>query len=204
MAAIIGYIAMKDIKIWESGPKKKTTSVIDRSKIRRARRKVRKDLQRKSSKGQILLYDLSEVQFEDLSTDQQYMYKICDGISKGNISVGLKLATANRILGFCISRENPSRNLAILAEETKQNSEVRAFEIPPINYDADDYTGLINWLTTKITEPPLTKQISNDDLKRMITNVPEEIDILKVFLPYPSVREVNQLVTEASAIVAKV
>ncbi|KAF2894144.1 hypothetical protein ILUMI_12031 [Ignelater luminosus] len=46
-------------------------------------------------------------------------------------------------------------------------------------YDAEDYTRLINWSKTKITEPLLTKQISDDDLKKMIKNVPKEIDILK-------------------------
>ncbi|KAF2888560.1 hypothetical protein ILUMI_17613, partial [Ignelater luminosus] len=81
-------------------------------------------------------------------------------------------------------RELEYRKILKCRRETKQNSEVCAFEIPPTNYDADYCTGLINCPTTKITEPPLMKQTSDDGLKKMITDVPQEIDILKLELRF--------------------
>ncbi|KAK4883922.1 hypothetical protein RN001_000193 [Aquatica leii] len=71
---------------------------------------------------------LPEIDLNELSTDQQYLYDICNGISKGIISSSLSqrepgkmahsrwLTTANRLLRLYISTKNPSYNLTILTE----------------------------------------------------------------------------------------
>lgn len=64
----------------------------------------------------------------DLSTDQLYLYEICDAVSRGQCDVSLAkrnpgkivhsrwLTTANRILRLYVSTSEPSRNLRILAD----------------------------------------------------------------------------------------
>lgn len=64
----------------------------------------------------------------DLSTDQLYLYEICDAVSRGQCDVSLAkrnpgkivhsrwLTTANRILRLYVSTSEPSHNLRILAD----------------------------------------------------------------------------------------
>jgi len=241
---------------------------------------------------------LPEISQHELSTDQQYMYLMCKGISKGIISSSLSarnpgnvshsrwLTTANRILRLYISTKEPSQNLKLITEyvikvyapswfeikskpscqhgsnhffgiieksrflpehikniiysalqrngyfahpenilismlaDNKQHirelglrrilksremikgrSQVREFKIPILNFEADTYIDLIDWLSVEITEPPLTKSISDHDLKSMISDVSAEIDILKFPCHTQAVERCIKLVTEASAAV---
>lgn len=71
---------------------------------------------------------LPQLEPDDLSTDQQYLYKICIGIQNGTITPNLAkrdpgkmsharwLTTANRVLRLYVATKNPSANLAILTE----------------------------------------------------------------------------------------
>ncbi|CAH1100857.1 unnamed protein product [Psylliodes chrysocephalus] len=71
---------------------------------------------------------LPEINVDELSTDQKYLYEICCAISKGYISLNLSkqspgkmaysrwLTTANRILRLYVSTEKPSQNLSIITE----------------------------------------------------------------------------------------
>lgn len=85
-----------------------------------------------------------------------------------------------------------------------QTSNIRQFKVPELNFEAQDYTELINWQSVTVTEPPLTKQISNDTLQEMIVTVPGDIEILKY--PYPchsqAVERCIRTVSEASALVS--
>lgn len=47
---------------------------------------------------------------------------------------------------------------------------VRVFEVPPLNFEATDYFELIDWQLCAITEPPILKSLSDDDLQRFIHN----------------------------------
>lgn len=68
-----------------------------------------------------------EVDFEDLSTDQKYMYKMCIAVTNVECPTNLALqtpgpvvhsrwlTTANRILRLYVATESPSSNLLVLA-----------------------------------------------------------------------------------------
>lgn len=72
--------------------------------------------------------NLPVVDLKTLSTDQKYLYEICQGISLGNVSTSLSqrepgkmahsrwVTTANRILRLYVSTISPSENLKILAQ----------------------------------------------------------------------------------------
>ncbi|CAH1100856.1 unnamed protein product [Psylliodes chrysocephalus] len=62
---------------------------------------------------------------------------------------------------------------------TAGQQEIREFKLPAFKFDAENYIDMIDWHSTTITEPPLTKCISNKELKEMILDVSTEIQILK-------------------------
>ena len=47
---------------------------------------------------------------------------------------------------------------------------MRCFKVPPINFDATDYTHLIDWQLSHISEPPLTRTITDEDIEHHIIN----------------------------------
>lgn len=51
--------------------------------------------------------------------------------------------------------------------------EVRKFEIPSLNFDAEDYYILVNWQELPRTQPPTLKDISDDEIERCNTNTPQ-------------------------------
>ena len=38
------------------------------------------------------------------------------------------------------------------------------FQVPPLNVYAKDYIDLIDWQQSKITEPPLTRHMTEEDI----------------------------------------
>jgi len=73
--------------------------------------------------------------------------------------------------------------------------EVRKFKLPKVNMGANSIMELIDWCNEAITEPPLTQQLSDDDLLDIIAS-PLEVP------PYPvhsqTVERMVKVVTEAS------
>ena len=43
--------------------------------------------------------------------------------------------------------------------------EVRKFQVPQLNFKAKSWVNMIDWELTDLYEPPLTRSLSNDDLK---------------------------------------
>ena len=210
--------------------------------------------------------DLPDVNREDLSTDQKYMYDIHQAVVKGECSPDLArrnpgkiahsrwLTTANRLLRLYISEPSPSEILVLVIhyvmkvyvpvwfsikkdwkcvngpqnlfklielsrtlpdkvveivlpviehnayfahpeniilamisdprsfireigwrrikkcrEENKEKT-VRIFKVPKLVIGAQDYSGMINWQEEFITEPPLTRNMSVDDIDDNIRN----------------------------------
>ena len=76
---------------------------------------------------------------------------------------------------------------------------VRVFKVPTLNFEADDYTSMIDWRKEPITEPPVTKEIDDETLLRFIH---EDISPIVGFSRYPchtqAVERHIKLVTEAS------
>lgn len=72
--------------------------------------------------------DLPDTNYKDLSTDQQYLYRICQAVSDGICPADLAqtnpgkmshsrwLTTANRVLRLYVSVSEPSNNLKLLAK----------------------------------------------------------------------------------------
>ena len=67
-------------------------------------------------------------------------------------------------------RELGFRRILRARSSTTTTSEVRVFEVPPLNFQAEDYIDLISWQDCIITEPPITKTVTDDDLQNFISN----------------------------------
>lgn len=78
-------------------------------------------------------------------------------------------------------------------------TEIRKFKISQINFEANEYYELINWQSVVVTEPPITKKFSTDELKEMIANVPDQMSLLNVPCHSQAVERCVKLVTEASS-----
>lgn len=87
----------------------------------------------------------------------------------------------------------------ILKSRDHIQTEIRKFKIPKINFAADEYFELINWQSAVVTEPPITKKISEQELKEMIANIPDEMSLLNAPCHSQAVERCVKLVTEASA-----
>lgn len=85
------------------------------------------------------------------------------------------------------------------AENTQ---ELRTFKVPALNFDAKDYTDLITWQDCKITEPPLTSNLSDETLKEIVKSGLTTCQNIKDFPCHTqAVERVIKLVTEASSAV---
>lgn len=91
------------------------------------------------------------------------------------------------------------RVLKFKVNSTPALSEIRIFKVPTINFDAKDYTELIDWQIPNLTAPPLLKNLSCENLKDMIGNVPEIINILNFPCHSQAVERCVKLVTETSS-----
>lgn len=77
---------------------------------------------------------------------------------------------------------------------------LRTFKVPSLNFDAEDYTDLIIWQYCEITEPPLTLNVSDEDLKVIVKNgLGTFQDIVKFPCHTQAVERCVKLVTEASS-----
>ena len=76
-----------------------------------------------------------------------------------------------------------------------ENSTVRQFDVPKINFKATTYPNLINWKKTAFTEPPMTLALSDDELRGLV-----EKPLLVPFYPChtQAVERAIKLVTEAA------
>lgn len=88
----------------------------------------------------------------------------------------------------------------ILAARNNPRQERRQFKVPKINFEADRYTHMIKWDVADITEPPILRHLSDDELQSLA----ESPDLVEKWCPkYPchtqSVERTVKLVTEASA-----
>lgn len=97
-------------------------------------------------------------------------------------------------------RELSLRRILKCRSQNRDES-VREFKVPPINFDAQEYVDLVDWQSVEITEPPIMKNVSGDELSEMILDVPDEIEVLKCPCRTQAVERHIKLVTEASSLV---
>ena len=85
--------------------------------------------------------------------------------------------------------------LDVAEQAAIENSTVRQFDVPKINFKATTYPNLINWKKTAFTEPPMTLALSDDELRGLV-----EKPLLVPFYPChtQAVERAIKLVTEAA------
>lgn len=110
----------------------------------------------------------------------------------------------NMLLSMINDAEGSTRELGWRrikkARAEDKGKTVRTFRIPKLNFSATRYIDMINWIEEKVTEPPLTRGISDAELDFMI-----ESRAQKEFPNLPchtqAVERCVKLVTEASSLV---
>ena len=85
------------------------------------------------------------------------------------------------------------------AREQSKGKIIRTFQIADLNFKAEMYFDMINWQKVNLTEPPLTRSISDDQINHLINSEK------KKNLPHPpchrqAVERCVKLVTEASLV----
>ena len=86
------------------------------------------------------------------------------------------------------------------ARKQPSTNKVRSFSVPVLNFEATSYLEMIDWQTIPVTEPPVTREIDDNTLLRLIRE--DDTPVLE-FARYPchtqAVERHIKLVTEASA-----
>jgi len=76
---------------------------------------------------------------------------------------------------------------------------VRNFLSPVVNFEASDYTELIDWANCKLSTPPMMENISIESLKELLnTKVITEFEFINFPCHTQSVERIVKLVTESS------
>ena len=56
----------------------------------------------------------------------------------------------------------------ILKSRSEADQQIREFTVQPINFKANNYTEIIDWKKATVFEPPITKNIGDDELNNHI------------------------------------
>ena len=96
----------------------------------------------------------------------------------------------NKILALRKMKNEPKKSKMIRG--------IRVFKVPKLNWDASKYIEIFDWTTTNITEPPVTKSFSEDDL---LTAFEAPLLFPDYSLHTQAVERAVKLVSEASKVV---
>ena len=77
-------------------------------------------------------------------------------------------------------------------------SELRKFKIPPLNFDAEDYHSLVNWQELPRTQPPMLKDVGDDEIEKAI-QIPQKWTLDDFPCHTQSVERHVKMVPEAAA-----
>jgi hypothetical protein len=88
----------------------------------------------------------------------------------------------------------------ILKARTVNSRKIRKFDIPKLNFDAQDYTDLIDWQNVTVTSPPLLMKVPDDEVKASILSG-NPLEFEKLPCHTQAVERCIKLVTEASTAV---
>lgn len=96
-------------------------------------------------------------------------------------------------------RELGYRRILKARKTVPKKKTIRNFVLPTINFEASDYTEIVNWTSCVVYPPPILRDLSEDDIKSLInsdnTIIPE---IQKFPCHTQAVERCVKLVTEAS------
>lgn len=112
----------------------------------------------------------------------------------------------NMLLCMLTDERKHIRELALrrlLKARSEQKNEVRKFVTPKLNFKAEDYIDMIDWADVTITEPPMTKHVTDEDLAKYIcearqNSLMHSIDFPRFPCHTQAVERVIKLVTESS------
>ncbi|KAK5643395.1 hypothetical protein RI129_007240 [Pyrocoelia pectoralis] len=65
-------------------------------------------------------------------------------------------------------RELALRRIMKARQERKLQTKIRQFVVPTINFEAKDYIDLIDWSNITVTEPPVTKFLTDTEIQNFI------------------------------------
>jgi hypothetical protein len=88
----------------------------------------------------------------------------------------------------------------ILKARTVNSRKIRKFDIPKLNFAAQDYTDLIDWQNVTVTSPPLLMKVPDDEVKASILSG-NPLEFEKLPCHTQAVERCIKLVTEASTAV---
>lgn len=92
----------------------------------------------------------------------------------------------------------------LLKARSEDKDDIRKFVVPKINFHAEDFIDIIKWTDEVITEPPMTKHITDEDLKQYVNESRDprcqlqSIDFPRLPCNTQAVERVIKLVTESS------
>ena len=87
----------------------------------------------------------------------------------------------------------------ILKARLKKSSTLRQFKILKLNFDAGEYFDLIDWQDTAVTEPPLTVNVLEADIRLLVaTHGGSTVEFDRYPCHTQSVERYVKIVTEAS------
>jgi hypothetical protein len=111
----------------------------------------------------------------------------------------------NLLIAMLADEKKIIRELAfrrILKARSQKIAGIRKFKIPFFNFEASDYTEIIFWQESQVTEPPLTANLSAETLRSMAECGFETGDNITLFPCHiQTVERCIKLVTEASGAV---
>lgn len=98
-------------------------------------------------------------------------------------------------------RRQAWKKIADIRKSHPTSDPVRTFQVPPLNFNATDYTQLVNWDETVFSEPPVIMELSDDDIESFV----EECSPFKLSFPChtQAVERMVKEVTQVSKHVAK-
>lgn len=99
------------------------------------------------------------------------LLKIIDPVIQRNRYYG---HPENILIAMMEDERDSIRQLAverIMQARNEKLSSIRPFKIPKFNFQSEDYTELIDWDNCIITDPPLLKEITQNDLQSMCTDL---------------------------------
>ena len=91
------------------------------------------------------------------------------------------------------------RQIKKTREQSKEKT-IRTFQIPDLNFEAEMYFDMINWQKMNLTELPLTRSISDDEINHLISSK-EKKSFLHLHCHTQAVERCVKLITEASTLV---
>lgn len=86
------------------------------------------------------------------------------------------------------------------ARQSVETNEIRVFKPPKINFEAKDYTEIIDWQSCILTPPPLLQNVTDEEIKLIVSQDSTQIlDFKKYPCHTQAVERCVKLVSEASS-----